>query len=97
MTFLDLSYSSIIGPASVVLLSSVSPTPLPEFAPSQSVIVQDVFLDSAVRHGSLDPSQSYYWTTEWQEAERATMEEFRRGEYVGFASGAEAAEWLMAD
>ena len=85
MSFLDLSYST------------VPPPPALEFAPSQSVIAQEVFLDSAVRHGSLDRSQSYYWTTEWQEAEREAMEEFRRGEYLGFASGAEAAEWLMAD
>ena len=50
-----------------------------------------------VRHGLRDPGQSYYWTTEWREAEREIMEEFRRGEYVSFASGAEAADWLVAD
>ncbi|MDE2975553.1 MAG: hypothetical protein OXU64_12680 [Gemmatimonadota bacterium] len=94
MSFLDITYSTI-GPTSVALLLS-SPSP-PEFRLRPSVIVQEVFLEEAFRHGRPLPSQSYYWTKEWQEAEREVMEEYRRGEYVGFASGAEAAQWLMAD
>lgn len=96
MSFLDLSYS-IIGPASVVLMSHVPPPPPLGFPPSQPVIVQEVYRDPALRDGVLDPSQSYYWTKEWQEAEREAIEEFRRGEYVSFASGAEAAQWLEGD
>ena len=96
MSFLDLSYN-MIGLASAALLSSVSRPPPLEFPPSQSVIVQEIFLEEAFRGGMLNPSQSYYWTREWQEAEREAIEEFRRGEYVSFASGAEAAQWLMAD
>lgn len=53
-------------------------------------------LDEALGGGMRNPSQSYYWTEEWQEAEREAMEELRRGEYVSFASGPEAARWLRA-
>lgn len=96
MNFLDLSYSTI-GPDSEALLSSVSPPPRLVFTHSQTVIFQDVFLDETLHGGIPNPSQSYYWTREWQEAEREAVEELRRGEYVSFASGAEAAQWLMAD
>lgn len=96
MSSLDLSYGTI-APASVALSSAVLPSLAGDFPSSQSVIVQDVFLDEALCRGMRDPSQSYYWTEEWQEAEREAMEELRRGEYVSFASGAEAAQWLMAD
>lgn len=96
MSSLELSYRTI-GPASVALSFLVFPSLAGEFPSSQSVIVQDVFLDEALRDGMRNPSQSYYWTEEWQEAEREAMEELRRGEYESFASGAEAVQWLIAD
>lgn len=96
MSFLDLSYS-IIGPASVVLLSHVPPPPPLERPPGQPVIVQEVYLEKSLRDGVSDASQSYYWTREWQEAEHEAMEELRRGEYVSFSSGADAARWLKGD
>jgi hypothetical protein len=41
--------------------------------------------------------QTYYWTREWQEAEARAVREIAAGQLRRFASGAEAAAWLLSD
>ena len=42
-------------------------------------------------------SQAYYWSPEWQQAEKEAMEEHRRGESVSFDRPEDAIQWLLAD
>jgi hypothetical protein len=42
-------------------------------------------------------SQAYYWSAAWQEAEKESREEYRRGEGVSFDSPADAIKWLLED
>ena len=44
-----------------------------------------------------EPSQSYYWTKEWQEAEHEALEEHRRGESIRFDRTEDAIRWLTDD
>ena len=45
----------------------------------------------------LPASQDYYWSEAWQEGEREAMEEYRRGEAVGFNCAEDAIRWLRKD
>lgn len=42
----------------------------------------------------VDASQAYFWTEEWQEAEREADEDIKAGRGKKFKSGAEAAKYL---
>jgi hypothetical protein len=42
-------------------------------------------------------SQAYYWTLDWQRAEARALRELAEGHGRRFASGAAAAEWLLAE
>lgn len=43
------------------------------------------------------PDQSYYWTPEWQEAEREAAEELAAGKGRTFKTPEEAIEWLETE
>lgn len=43
------------------------------------------------------PSQDYYWSTEWQRAEKEALAEIRRGEGVSFDSFEDAIRWLQEE
>lgn len=45
---------------------------------------------------AIPSEQLYYWTREWQSAERAALEELAAGEYVEFGGDdpADVARWL---
>ena len=45
----------------------------------------------------IQPSQEYYWTPEWQDAEREALAEIHRGESVAFKSADDAIRWLDED
>ena len=45
----------------------------------------------------IQPSQEYYWTPEWQDAEREALAEIQRGESVEFESADDAIRWLDED
>lgn len=42
----------------------------------------------------IDASQAYFWTEEWQKAEREADEDIRAGRVKEFKSGKEAAKYL---
>lgn len=42
-------------------------------------------------------AQSYYWTQEWQAGEAEALRDLADGNVRRFASGAEAARWLLDD
>ncbi|MBA3246209.1 MAG: hypothetical protein H0T61_13680 [Actinobacteria bacterium] len=42
-------------------------------------------------------NQAYYWTEEWQAGEAEALRELAEGKVIRFGSGAEAAQWLLAD
>lgn len=44
---------------------------------------------------SVSRRQLYYWTTRWQEDERAAMIELARGEGHVFETAADAIRWLL--
>ena len=44
-----------------------------------------------------EADQSYYWTPEWQAAERTADEDIRQGRTQRFASADEAIAWLERD
>ena len=48
------------------------------------------------RHRAPD-DQDYYWTPEWQENERAAVEEIKRGDVHTFTKSSDAIAWLKAD
>jgi hypothetical protein len=55
-----------------------------------------------VRHHPMMPtsiprSQLYYWTEQWQEDERAALEELRRGEGIRFPDAKSAIRWLLSE
>jgi hypothetical protein len=41
--------------------------------------------------------QVYYWTLEWQKGEAEALADLAEGRVRRFASGADAATWLLAD
>jgi hypothetical protein len=41
--------------------------------------------------------QAYFWTAEWQAGEIEAMRDIAEGRVKHFASGSEAAAWLLAD
>ncbi len=41
-------------------------------------------------------TDDWFWTPEWQAAEREVDEEFARGDFEVFSSVEEVAAWLMA-
>ncbi len=41
--------------------------------------------------------QSYFWTAEWQAGEIEALRDLEQGNVRRFASGAEAAAWLLSD
>lgn len=41
--------------------------------------------------------QAYYWTRQWQAGESEALRELAEGKARRFGSGAEAAQWLLAD
>lgn len=44
----------------------------------------------------IDASQAYFWTPEWQAAEREAEEDIKAGRVKTFKSGAEAVEYLKS-
>lgn len=42
----------------------------------------------------VDKSQAWFWTEEWQEAEREADEDLKAGRYKDFDSTDEAIQWL---
>ena len=42
----------------------------------------------------IDASQAYFWTKEWQDAEREADEDIKAGRFKEFKSGAAAAKYL---
>lgn len=44
----------------------------------------------------VDASQAYFWTPEWQAAEREAEEDIKSGRVKRFKSGAEAVEYLKS-
>lgn len=41
--------------------------------------------------------QRYYWTPEWQNAEREAMDELQRGLGIQFDDATDAIRWLLSD
>ena len=41
-------------------------------------------------------SQAYYWTRDWQDGEAEALRDIEDGRVRRFASGAEAARWLLS-
>ena len=46
---------------------------------------------------SMYPDQSYYWTPEWQEAEKEARDELAAGKGRTFNTLEEAIEWLESE
>jgi len=44
-----------------------------------------------------DPEQAYFWTSDWQAAERTADEELRRGEAPTFATVEDGMRWLLSN
>jgi hypothetical protein len=44
-----------------------------------------------------NPDQAWYWTKEWQDGERESLEAYARGDYFEFATVDDVIAWLRRD
>jgi hypothetical protein len=47
--------------------------------------------------GLTDPAQAYFWSPDWQAAERASEQDLREGRFEEFERVEDAIRWLLSD